>query len=155
RHGFEHFGADGGIGGGAGGAHRRHQAGVHRIAADTVLAELHGSGFGHGAHGALGRIVAHMHHRLADHAGDRRQVDDAAAAVLLHLPHGGGGAQEHAGAIHGYQAVPDAAFQQVVHRAAADAGVVHQDVQPAEFRDGGGDHRVPPGLIRHVQRHEL
>ena len=155
RHALQHLRPHRRIGGRAGRAHRRHQPRMHRIGADAVAAELHRGGFRQCAHRALRRVVAHMRHGLAGVAGDRRQIDDRSAAGLLHRQHGVFGAQEHAARIHRHQLVPRVGVQHVGHRAAADAGIVHQDVELAVFLHGRIDHRLPVGLVGHVQAHEF
>ena len=49
--------------------------------------------------------------------------------------------------------MPDAGFQQVVHRAAADTRVVHQNIQPAIQSNRISDNLVPARFIGDVQRH--
>ena len=44
--------------------------GMNGITADPVLAELDGRRFGHDPYGTFRGIVAHVHERLADDAGD-------------------------------------------------------------------------------------
>src|SRR5262249_59639792 len=78
--------APGGICGGLGGPHGRHEARMHGVHAHPVLGELHGGRLGHGAHRTLGSVVTHVQVVLADDPGDRRDVHDGATPAL---PHGG------------------------------------------------------------------
>src|ERR1700760_2213212 len=124
------------------------------VAADTVFAELHGGRLGHGADRALGGGVAHLHHGLAHIAADRGQVDDRSAAILLHLPDRGGGAEEDPGGVNRHDAVPQARIQHVVGGAAADAGVVHQDVEAAVDTHRLLDELLPAGFVGDVEDEE-
>src|SRR6516162_10304875 len=63
------FGPDGRIGGAAGCAHRRHDAGMNRVGADIVLAVLHRDPFGHQPHRCLRGVIGDVYVLAADDAG--------------------------------------------------------------------------------------
>ena len=103
----------------------------------------------------LGRRVG-LRAATAAEAGDRRGVDDAAAAALLdHHPRRVLRPDEHAAHEHGERAVPvvDADLGERPERT-ADAGVVEQHVETAEALDGGTDQRLDVVLLGDVGAHE-
>lgn len=55
------------------------------VAADAVADEIGGDGLGHADHGGLGDAVVEAALHALDGAGDRRHVDDRAAARLQHI----------------------------------------------------------------------
>src|SRR6185503_15040282 len=96
-----------------------------------------------GPHRALGGVVGDVDAALSGDPGNRRNVDDRAAADLLHLGDRELHAEEGAGRIDRHDLVPGGAVEQVFLTAAADAGVVDQDVELAVGREGGVDRRPP------------
>src|SRR6185295_12749201 len=100
---------------------------MHRVDADAVPRKLHGCGLAHGAHGALGGVVAHVHEGLADDTGNRGGVDDRSALGLLHHGDHRAHAEEHALGIDAHLPVP-CLHAETVGIAAADAGIVYEDV---------------------------
>src|SRR4030095_4148051 len=119
----------------------------------AVLGVLHGGRFGHDAHGALRGVVGHVDAVLADEAGDRGDVDDRAPAGLLHGRDRVLHTQEDALGVDVHHLVPHG-HAHGVGAGAADPGVVHQDVELAEGRDGGLHRRLPVGLVGDVDLHE-
>ena len=98
-------------------------------------AELAREVHGHAVHGALGGDVGgperHPHPR-----GRARDVDDRARALRLHHRHGPLDALEHAVEVDVDYPLPLVVLDLLHRRArAADAGVVHQHVEPAEGRE--------------------
>ena len=102
--------------------------------------------------------------RIAFLAGDGSDVDDASGALPEHDPDGSPAAQEDAREVDVDHAPPVLVGQLPDGKGAArDAGVVHEDVEPAPLLDdaahrgidlrrfghvGGDDHRPRPDLAR-------
>ena len=133
-----------------GGVHalRLHHAGVDRVDADLARAQLLGQrprdGIDGGLRGAVDRRV-----RRRQRAGDRADVDDAAA----------GGAEVLHRLLRGEEQPEDVQVELLVEvllgdaferGELVDAGVVHQDVEPAErlLRLGRTGARCPPASPR-------
>ena len=93
--------------------------------------------------GGVAALAAHESH-------NGRYVDDRAAAGLPHLLYGMLCAKEYAGGVDVHNALPAGSVQAVGFGAAADAGVVDEDVQPAVAGDGLGDEVLPACLIGDV-----
>ena len=123
---------------------------MHAVAADAVDGVLDGGGLREQAHGSLGSgvgrgdVVANQ----AGHAGD---VDDGAAAGPPQLGDGCLGAQEDALGVDRHGGVPVFAGGVLHPFGPVDAGVVHQDIQLAEARNGSGHGILPRLLVGHVQ----
>ena len=140
----------------AGRDHRRVDvARMHRVAADVVfhLRAMQRHVLGERAHRALAGAVGHRigGAAQAEHRGD---VDDRAAARLLHRRDRGLAAEERAQRI---DVVDPAVFREraVLDRVAhADAGGIQQAVQAAERLDAGGDRLLPARFVGDVERHE-
>ena len=123
------------------------EAGGEGVDAHALWPELVGEGAAEGEHGALGGGVGERAGVAALAAGEGREVDDARAAPgfrgLDQVGRGGAGDAAHAADVERYDLGPEivAGFRQ---GAAGDerAGVVDQDIEPAEKRDGLGDERV-------------
>src|SRR6516162_566313 len=80
---------------------------------------------------------------LAGDAGNRRDVDDGAAAGRLHDRDGEFHTQKYSARVDCHQPVPGRGIEQILDRAAAEAGIVDEDVEPAELDDSGVDRRPP------------
>ena len=130
--------------GGSGAARRQHiggYAGAFQVLRHNGDQRLM-AGFGR----AVGR-AALAPHRV--HTGGN--ADDAAKTLLPHMAGNGVGHQKRAGEIDGDDTLPGVRRNIPIVGAAAggaaakpggarvDAGVVHQDMQPAHFADGAGD----------------
>ena len=116
-------------------------AGMHRVHPDVVARRraLQRDRLGEQPHRALGRAVAGQVRRTAQ-PGDRRHHHDRTAAGTAHQRDAVFHRQEHAVDVHRH--LPPPVGQRHVDRRShdADAGIGHQDMQPAEpFR--GRDHR--------------
>ena len=128
--------------------HARQRRGRDGVDGDAVAAQLARGDDGEGGDAGLGRAVV----GLADVAVDARRgagVDDAALdrpADLLALvaPVGRGVARgrERALQVHLDHGIPLALVHVGEHAVAQDAGVVDEDVEPAEMRDRRVDHRL-------------
>ena len=102
-------------------------------------------------HSRLGRVIVRVRGRRADGA-QRRDVDDLAVAVGLHVGHDFFAAEEDGLEVQVDYAVPgflaeDAQVGRLAVRADDGAGVVHQDVELAEGRDRGRDHLLHLGGV--------
>src|SRR5712671_1225581 len=95
-------------------------------------------------------MVGGMAAGAPDKPHDRADVDDRSAAGLRHLLGGELGAEEHAGLIDRDDPVASLDAVGAPDRAARDAGVVHQDVQPAISRHRLGDQATPLSLAGDV-----
>ena len=115
----------------AGRARRRDR--VHR---DAVLAELDRPHEGHAHDPGLGGAVVGLA-EVAAQPGRRRDVDDAAVALLLHHRRRVAGAVERALEVHADHRVEVGLFHLDERLVAHDAGVVHEDVDRAERVDRG------------------
>src|SRR5258708_37552904 len=102
---------------------------MDRIAADFVLRVLHGHGFGHQPDCGLRGVVRHVDLLAADDAGDRRKIDDRAAAIRDHRGDRVFDAVEHAGRVDGHDAMPGFGAVTILLRAAGYAGVVDEYVE--------------------------
>src|SRR6266508_910528 len=71
----------GGCAGGDGGRHARRRARRNGIAGDAVAAKVAGDDAGDTGDAGLGRAVVRLS-RVAAQAGDRREIDDAAVALM-------------------------------------------------------------------------
>ena len=86
-------------------------------------------------------------------AGDGGHVDDPAVALGLHDPHGPLGEEERAGDVDAVGAVPVLQGHLVKGDLVGDAGVVHQNVQRAEFLLQHLETVVHVRFRRHVAPH--
>jgi hypothetical protein len=89
---------------------------------------------------------------------DRTDADDLAQrpgyfrprTAALEFPDGGAGAQELAGQIHADDPVPLLQSHRLDRRVLLKAGIVDQDIDRAEFRDGALEQRFDLIFARHI-----
>src|SRR4051794_1481196 len=131
----------------------RHLARHQAAGAQAVDAFVHVEGMGQRQHRVLGRGVGRARHFGDVAAGPGRDVDDGAVLLLAHRRQHRAQAIEHAVEVDLNQLVPALQFH-VLPAALGDidAGIVHQQVDPAVLRDD-----LIGGLLgrsgdRHVQR---
>ncbi len=74
-------------------------------------------------------------------------------ALLLKKPHGLLAAQKRAGEVHIHHPLPLLEGEILKRGVELDAGVVHQDVQPAKLDHGSLKHAAHLLRIRHIRRH--
>ena len=119
------------------------------VHADPVLGEVDRHLAGELQHRALGRVVGDAV-RLTDERRRRSGVHDAASALALHVRDHRARHQQHAPDVDGEVEIP--VLEALRERGAGDqhAGVVVQQVDPAEALDAGGDHAVDAGLVADV-----
>src|SRR5262245_10451515 len=122
---------------------------MHRVDPDAILGELHGRGLGHGAHGTLSGVVTHMHEGLTGDPRYRRDVDDGPSLGLLHHRNDGPHAEEHTLGVDAHLPVPGG-HAETIGIAAADAGIVDQDIDATIGRKRGGNGGLPIGLAGNV-----
>jgi hypothetical protein len=91
---------------------------------------------------------------LAHEAGNRRDVHDGAAAGLFHDGDRVLHSEKNALGIDLHQPVPGRGAQGVRIEGPADAGIVDQDIELPELREGCGNGLLPGRLARHVQADE-
>jgi hypothetical protein len=107
-------------------------AGLNAVHPHLVRSGFGGEALGEPHHGPLGRGVRGAH-REAEASGDRRQVDDAAAARFLDERHGLARAVEHSVEIDRDRAVPVLRADVLdLGGRAGDAGVVHEHVEAVQ-----------------------
>ena len=126
---------------------------MHGVDPDSVLCVLDRRGLRYDPHGALRRVVTHVVAALSHDAADGRYVDDGAAG-LLHLRNHALHAEEHALGIDVHEPLPSLGAHSVIVVRAADACVVHEDVQTAVAGNRRLDGLSPVGLARDVELHE-
>ena len=128
-----------------------HIAGSNRIDIDAMGREFVAHQPGQTHHGALSGSIG----RNANAALEREQrgdVDDLASAPLFDHLFGCGLAQEEDRALvdlDDFVPVPLAEFQQ--RRAADDAGVVQEDINAAQFLDGGVNNALHTGAFEQIR----
>lgn len=88
--------------------------------------------------------------RKAFLAGDRRDVDDPAAALRLQVRERRAAAEEGALRVHVHHDIPVALGQFGDRMNADHARAIHEDVEPAEFGERLRDHRVDLRGLRDV-----
>ena len=122
--------------------------GVH---ADVLRAIADGHRFGENPHRPFGCVVGGMAAQHPHQAGNGRNVDNRTAPVAAHLLNGVLRPQKNARSVNVHN--PGPGVQAVVIRdgAAADAGVVHQNVQPPETGNGFTDDIGPGVLAGHIR----
>src|SRR5215207_8941364 len=127
-----------------GAAHHRRvdDARMDRVDPDPVGPELDCRALRHAPHRPLGRRVGEARAGAAEPA-DRRDVDDRARALLLHLRGDGLHAEEHAGLVDRDDLVPG--LERRVDHAlpAQDPGVVDEDVETSVIGDDAPHEPVP------------
>src|SRR5215469_3770160 len=96
---------------------------------------------------ALGGVDA----ALPGDTGDRRDIDDRATANLAHLGDRVLHPEKRAARVDVHDLVPGLGVVEVLDRAAADPGIVDQDVELAEFLDRGLDDIPPVGFVGDVE----
>ena len=115
--------------------------------------ELSGRRLGHANYGEVGCVIGKCV-RTAALSGDGRDVDDLAAVALRYHPSGGSlGTEVRAAHFDANDAVEHRGFEVDAWRPVrsdAKRGVVHQDVEPAEFADGLLDHPLDLGFVCYV-----
>ena len=109
-----------------------------RVDLDVVLRALDGEHAGEADEAHLGGAVVGLA-EVAEDAGARRGVDDAAVALLAHVDPGRAGDVERALEVHVEHRVDQVGRHVVERLVAQDAGVVDDDVDLAERVDGGLD----------------
>ena len=117
------------------GGHRRvNEAGSDGVHGDVARSDFDGDSAGEADQAGFRRDVV----RLAGVAGlrdDRSEIDDAAGALLEHRAEGLLDAEMRAGEVGAQHGVPVFEFHAQGERVARDGGVVHQNVELAEFRE--------------------
>jgi hypothetical protein len=106
-----------------------------RADVDVEARELLGGGLREADDAGLGRSVVRLA-EVAHLADDRGHVDDAAAAALDEVREGGVRAVEDAAEVGGDDLLPLLDGHAADGAVAVDAGVVDEDVEPAELLDG-------------------
>src|SRR5258705_11296379 len=91
---------------------------------------------------------------LAGDPGNRRDVDDRAAARSLHQRDREFHAQENATRIDRHQQVPGRGVEQILDPTAAEASIIDEDIELAELGEGRVDRRLPFRLAGHVEMAE-
>src|SRR6267378_5684536 len=130
-----------------------HRAGRDAVDADAPAPPRHAQlAREHDDAGLRGAVM--RHHRGAVDAGDRRDVHDHAAGLLLHhLLAGPLAAEEHAVEVDADHGVPAVDRDVLGLGAERGAGVVDHDVEPAPLRDGALDDPLHLVLLPDVHRH--
>ena len=88
---------------------------------------------------------------LPGDARDRRDVDDRAAARLAHCRDRVFHPEKRAGRVDPHDAFPGGGVEQILDRAAADPGIVDEDVELAIGGQRRGDRGLPFRFARHVE----
>src|SRR5271166_2124822 len=106
---------------------------MDRIDADLVAGAgaMERGGLGQEPDRALARAIGRRR-RVADDAGDRGEIDDRAAAGLLHRPHRLAAAEKRALDIDRVDLAPVGKRRLLDIAENADAGAVDQDIEAAE-----------------------
>ncbi len=86
---------------------------------------------------------------------DRADADDASAPLPDHRLEDGLREREYRRQVRRQHRIPIVAFQPDQQLVARDAGIVHQDVDPAVPSDDVGYRAIDVGGFRHVQRNRL
>ena len=129
---------------------RADEAGTDDVGADAVLGAFLGDHLGEADEAMLGGDVGRLQHRGLFRM-HRSHIDDAAAgALLVHLPQRGARRQEGAVEMDGEKLLPFGEGKVIERRHDLDAGIAHQDVDPAESRDCLGHAGLDLRLIGHV-----
>lgn len=124
-------------------------AGGDAVDADAVFAEFDGGDFGELFHAALGGGVVDEA-REGDLVAAGADIDDAAAAIVLHDTGGLLGAEEAALEV-GIEDVVPLLFGEFEERfPGLDAGVIDEDIEAAVIGDDFGEHRLDGGGIADV-----
>src|SRR5882724_197849 len=129
-----------------------HRAGRDAVDTDALAPPRHPQlAREHDDAGLRGAVM--RHHRGAVDAGDRRDVHDHAAGLLLHhLLAGPLAAEEHAVEVDADHGVPAVDRDVLGLGAERGAGVVDHDVEPAPLRDGALDGPLHLVLLPDVHR---
>ena len=138
--------------------HRRvHRPGTQRVHPDALAGELHAELAAHREHATLRRGVGDLRRRRTHHGHERRDVDDRAAALALHVRETCLAAQVHRREVHVLHPAPhlEAGGEDRVVVGRRDARVVERHVDRAEPLERGRE-RWPPRRLRkrHVSAHE-
>jgi hypothetical protein len=91
---------------------------------------------------------------LAGDAGNRRDVDDRAAARRLHDRDRKLHSQEDTARIDRHQLIPGRGVEEILDGTAAEPGIVDQNVELVELGECGVDRRLPFRLARYVETAE-
>jgi len=130
--------------------HRRHVARMHGVDPHPRRPVAHRGGLGIDPHGTLRGVIGRVTAGAADKSHDRTDIDDRPATGLRHLFGGELGAEKDARLIDRDDPVPAVQTVGIADRAAGDAGVVHQDVEPAVGRQRFADQARPFGFAGDV-----
>ena len=126
-------------------------AGADGVDGDAVLDPLQGQNPGQIGYarltGAVGGPVFPCYHRQLG-----RDVDDSPISLVDHGPGGGLGAKKRAFQVSVHHGVPVFFGDLQSRLPAADAGVVHQDIQPPEVPNHRCDGLPDVCQVQHVQR---
>ena len=122
------------------------------VAPDPLAGVLDGDLPRHGEHGALGGRVRGLRGRGAHPGDERRHVHDRTSAGREHRRDAVLASEGHALHVDVQRRVPDRRFEGMDGAILGHhhAGVVVEDVEPAETLDRGRHHRLGVGLARHV-----
>ena len=127
-----------------------HQPGQDRVHAHALARILDRGGAGEMQQRGLRGVVGRIGNAGPADAGDRRDVDDRAAALNHHQRNDVLHGEEHALEIHRHDAVP-LLLGQFDHAAdLSDADIVVEHVDVAEVRDAGLHHRLDVVALCHV-----
>ena len=132
--------------------HRRfRERGMDRIQPYLVAGAgaMKGRRFGQHPDRALAGAIG-QRGRVADDAGDRGEIDDRAAAPLLHRPHSLAAAEKHALDIDRVDLAQVVKARGLDIAEVRDPRAVDEDVEPAERGEDRVDHLAPARFVRHV-----
>jgi hypothetical protein len=131
---------------------RLDRPGAERVHADPLPRELHRELAAEREHGPLRRGVGDLRGRGADDRDEGGDVDDRAAAPLEQVGDAVLAAEEDAPRVHGLDAVPrlDGGVEDRRVVVGRDAGVVVEDVDPAEALRRRAHHLLDLRLVGHV-----
>ena len=130
---------------------RQHPAGADRVAGDSGGRGLERHDFRQAEDAVLRRDVGRLLRRR-DQAMGRGDVDDPSPIARLHVRQGGADGVKRGREVDRDDRIPLLDRKLLDRRDVLDAGIVHEDVHPAQLARGLRHHRRDLGGLRHVGR---